>query len=114
VVSGVMAEVNGDVGARATCRLFVDGVQIAAIPGAWVDANSSVTCQFQTSFSSTGTKQLAMRVTDVVPADYDPSNNDVTRSIAVVADQQFNFMQAWAWDSQYRSKYHSDSTFTPY
>src|SRR5258708_5157641 len=71
VVSGVMSEGNGEVGARGTCRLLVDRIEIASIPGAWVDAGSAVTCRFQTSFATTGTKQLTLRITDVSPGDFD-------------------------------------------
>ena len=82
-IRGVVSELNGDVGARATCRLFADGVEIGAIPGAWVDAGTAVTCEFRTSFPSIGTKNLTLRVTDVEPADYDASNNEASLSIEV-------------------------------
>src|SRR5258706_9892368 len=112
VVSGIVSEVNGDVGARATCRLLVDGVEVAAMPGAWVDAASAVTCRFDTSFAGVGTKQLTLRVTDVEPADFDPANNEVSRSIEVVAPQPFSsmFVDAFRGESSYRT--HFDRTFT--
>jgi hypothetical protein len=112
VVHGFMAELNGDLGARATCRLLVDGTEIDSIPGAWVDAASAVTCEFRTAFSTVGTKRLTLRVTDVTPGDYDPANNEVSRSIEVVAPQPFSHMAAFIdemeWD--YRMRY--VSTFT--
>jgi hypothetical protein len=112
MVYGFMAEKNGDLGARATCRLLVDGTEIDSIPGAWVDAASAVTCQFRTAFSTAGTKRLTLRVTDVAPGDYDLANNEVTRAIEVVAPQPFSHMEAFIdeqdWD--YRMRY--VSTFT--
>jgi hypothetical protein len=88
-------------------------VQVAAIPGAWVDADSSVTCQFQTSISSAGTKQVTMRVTDIVPGDYDPSNNEVTRSIEVIADQRFSSLRVSAEELHDQYVYRENTTWTP-
>src|SRR5258708_34871363 len=82
VVSGVMSEGNGEVGARGTCRLLVDGIEIASIPGAWVDAGSAVTCPVQTSFATTRTKHLTLRITDVSPGGFDSPNNQASRWLA--------------------------------
>lgn len=84
-IRGVVSEINGDVGARATCRLFADGIEIGAIPGAWVDVSSAVTCEFRTSFASLGSKNLTLRVSDVEPADYDASNNEASLAIEVAS-----------------------------
>src|SRR5258706_7648132 len=112
VVSGIVSEVNGDVGARATCRLLVDGIEVAAMPGAWVDAASAVTCRFDTSFASVGTKQLTLRVTDVEPADFDPANNETSRSIEVVAPQPLSYMFVDAYKVEWSYRRHFDQTFT--
>ena len=95
-VRGVVSELNGDVGARATCRLFADGTEIGAIPGAWVDASSAVTCEFRTSFASLGSKNLTLRVTDVEPADYDASNNEASLAIEVAnANVDYFVVDVW-------------------
>ena len=94
VVGAVMAEKNGEVGARATCRLLVDGAEVASSPGAWVDAASAVTCRFLTSFATTGTKRLTVRITDVSPGDFDPANNETTQLIEVVAPEPFDYLYA--------------------
>ena len=115
VVHGFMAEMNGDLGARATCRLLVDGTEIDSIPGAWVDAASAVSCQFRTFFSTIGTKRLTLRVTDVTPADYDSSNNEATRSIDVVAPrdlQPFFHMEAFIDEQNSADRMRADYTFT--
>ena len=100
VVGAVMTEHNGEVGARATCRLLVDGAEVASIPGAWVDAASAVTCRFTTSFATVGTKRLTVRITDVSPGDFDPTNNEAVQLIDVVAPTPL--------DSMYVSVYQFD------
>ncbi|HSW84699.1 MAG TPA: hypothetical protein VLH12_14545 [Usitatibacter sp.] len=94
VVGAVMTEKNGDVGARATCRLLVDDAEVASIPGAWVDAASAVTCRFTTSFATVGTKRLTVRITDVSPRDFDTANNEAIQLIDVVPPQPLDYMYA--------------------
>jgi hypothetical protein len=114
VVTGTMGEANGDVGARATCRLLVDGVEVGAIANAWVDAASNVICQFNTSFATAGAKALTFRVTDVNPGDYDGGNNDVGATVTVVEPvigQPYRYMQAWAQDGTWQHRHHEDRQF---
>lgn len=112
-IDGAVAEVNGDVGATTTCRLFADGAEVARIAGIWVDAGSSVACHFQTAFSSPGTKQLALRVTDVVPADYDAADDQTTASITIVDDAQpFAMMGAFSWDYRVDHTQHDTANIT--
>ena len=114
VVTGAMGEVNGDVGAHATCRLLVDGVEVGAIANAWVDAASNVICQFNTSFATAGSKTLTFRVSDVNPGDYDGANNDVGASVSVVepvVGQPYRYMQAWAQDGFSQQRYREDRQF---
>lgn len=77
-------EMNGDVGAHADCVLSVDGQQVAQALGIWVDAGSTVSCTFQTSFASTGTKHVSVAVSNVVPGDWDTSNNTAQTTIEIV------------------------------
>jgi hypothetical protein len=77
-------EMNGDVGAHADCVLSVDGRQVAQALGIWVDAASTVSCTFQTSFATTGTKHVSVAVSNVVPADWDTSNNTAQTTIEIV------------------------------
>jgi len=123
VVGAVMTEHNGDVGARATCRLLVDGSEVASIPGAWVDAASAVTCRFTTSFPTLGTKRLTVRITDVSPADFDPSNNEAIQLIDVVPPTPLDYMygsvyqfdgyeKAWQQTTNYRYDGSIDSQWT--
>lgn len=112
LIMGVMGEVNADVGARATCRLLADSVEIGSTVGAWVDAGSTVTCQFQTTFTSVGTKQLTFEVSGVAPADYDTSNNQVSASINITNPQTFRYMAAFAWEWNYEHRFNHQRTFT--
>jgi hypothetical protein len=114
VVTGAMGEVNGDVGAHATCRLLVDGVEVGAIANAWVDAASNVICQFNTSFATAGSKTLTFRVTNVNPGDYDAGNNDVAATVNVVepvTGQPFRYLQVWADDGYMDQRYREDRQF---
>lgn len=79
-----VTEGNGDVGARADCVLFVDGVESDRANGIWVDAGDAVTCAFAHTFSTAGTRQLRVEVTDVEPADFDPTNNAANATLRVV------------------------------
>ena len=112
-VSGTVTEENGEVGARATCRLLVDGAEVAAIPGVWIDAASAITCKFRTSFATAGTKRLTLRVTDVSPGDYDLANNEATRSIEVVPTLHF-YLYGHAKDTQGSIRTHEDTTITTF
>lgn len=83
-ISAVVTERNGDVGARGDCVLSVDGGEIDRAPGIWVDAGGTVSCVFRESFSTLGSKQLAVRMTGVNPGDFDVSNNAASASINIV------------------------------
>jgi hypothetical protein len=99
-VVAFIGELNGDLGARATCILEVDGQQVDRAPGLWVDAGREVACGFLYRFAETGTRNITVRVTDVVPGDYSLANNarsstiSITEPIPVPTDNDF------AWDGR--------------
>jgi hypothetical protein len=105
-IVGSVSELNGDVGARFDCRLYSDGMKIGEILGAWVDAGSSVNCQFQVSFAQAGAKRLTMTVSGAMPADDDAANNDIAALIDVRAPFAFMeaFLQGWEWDDGTRKR----------
>lgn len=118
-VTTTMSEINGDVGARATCELLADGVSVGSVPGAWVDAGSAVSCTFMTAFPTPGTRTLTLRVSGVTPGDYDLSNNVASTTVEVVdASQPFNYYQVWAqeyqgsWDNRWDRVIHWSSGAT--
>jgi hypothetical protein len=90
-------ESNGEVGARASCVLYVNGVAVDRANGIWVDAGDQVACAMTHTFSATGTHSLELRVDNVRPGDYDDSNNRATASIRVVAPSEFTAYSVQAW-----------------
>jgi len=83
-IDALVRETNGDLGARANCVLKIDGVIADHADGIWVDAGDAVTCEFRQPFNSLGTKQISVELTDVVPGDYDDSNNSKTATIDII------------------------------
>lgn len=81
--SATIAERMGDVGAHADCVLLVDGQQVDAANGIWVDAASVVTCRWSYTFSTSGMHTVGARVQNAVPGDYDPSNNELSGQIQI-------------------------------
>ncbi|MBI3204843.1 MAG: hypothetical protein HYZ29_25125 [Myxococcales bacterium] len=102
-IAATVLETNGDVGARANCVLFVDGAEIDRADGIYVDGGSAVSCAFTPSFSAVGTHALEVRVTDVVPADWDTTNNSVTGSIQIASNDVPFYWSASAASYQYSS-----------
>jgi hypothetical protein len=87
-VNATIIEKNGDVGARATCVLSVDGASVLdQAAGIWVDAGQSVSCAFQTTFTVVGVHQLQVYVTGVSPTDWDMTNNSASSSIEIVSPE---------------------------
>ncbi|HEX2201928.1 MAG TPA: hypothetical protein VHG91_01455 [Longimicrobium sp.] len=101
-ILGVVAERNGDVGARANCLLYVDGTLADQAIGIWVDAGDAVTCAFSHTFNTPGVHTVEVRADSVHPGDYDRSNNADTATIDVVARPQsfvYDAMAQEAFDS---------------
>jgi hypothetical protein len=80
----VVTELNEDVGARANCVLSVDGQPVDQAVAIWVDAGQSVSCMFAYTFSATGTHAVSVALVNVVPGDFDPSNNTAQTTIQIV------------------------------
>ena len=83
-IAALVREKNGDLGARANCVLKIDGAVADHADGIWVDAGDAVTCEFRQTFTTLGTKQIEVSVTNVAPADYDTTNNSKTATIEIV------------------------------
>jgi hypothetical protein len=62
VITGVVSEVNGDVGTRANCELWVNGRLVDEADGIWVNAGEAVTCAFTYTFPTTGPQNVEVRV----------------------------------------------------
>jgi hypothetical protein len=96
VFNAFIMERNGDVGARISCVLYIDGTEADRSDGLWVDAGGVVNCAMAHSFNSVGTHSLEVRVENVRPGDYDDSNNKATASIQIVQPRDF---QAFSLDA---------------
>lgn len=82
-ITGIVRELNGDVGARADCVLYVDGSEVARAPGIWVDASGTVSCAFLPTFDAPGAHALTFAVESVDPGDWDTGNNTATATIDI-------------------------------
>ena len=82
-ISVAVRELMGDMGANANLVLYADGVEVDRANGVWVDAGGTVSCVFTHTFTSTGTKQLRVKVEGVAPGDFDDSNNIVNGSVQI-------------------------------
>jgi hypothetical protein len=97
-VTAMVREANGDVGARASCVLFVDGVEVDRANNIWVDAGDTVTCQLSYLFPAAGTSQVSVAVTGVSPADYDGGNQS-SNPVAVTVYSSITELQPWTADA---------------
>ena len=87
-VVATVSEKNGDVGARATCVLSVDGATVLdQADGIWVDAGHTVSCAFQTTFSALGQHTISVYTTGISPSDWDGSNNSASTSIEILSPE---------------------------
>ena len=91
-------ELNGDVGARTTCVLEIDGLAVDQAMSLWVDAGRRVGCAFVHRFAELGTHSITVRVTDIVPGDYDVTNNVRSSSVVVVDPRPPLPDNAFQWD----------------
>jgi len=111
-ITAVVRELNQDVGARASCRLFVDGVEVDRAAGLWVDAGGQVSCAFTHTFATAGAKSVEVRATDVAPLDYDLENNSAPASIRIFTEQLFDLytVDSISIETTYGSHYQDWST----
>lgn len=80
-----VTELNGEVGARANCTLFVNDNAVDQATGIWVDAGGAVSCQFSYSFENTGTYTVAVKALNVNPGDWDLANNAASTTVTILA-----------------------------
>lgn len=101
-VAALIRELNGDSGARASCVLSANGVDVDRADHIWVDAGGSVSCFFAPSFTTVGEQAFTVRVDDVRPGDDDPSNDSASGSMQLYASAgQFTAWSASANESVY-------------
>jgi hypothetical protein len=79
----VVSELNGNIGGRTDCVLYVNDVEADRAAGVWVDSGDSVSCAFSPSFTTLGTNRLTVRAEAVDPGDWDMANNVFEKEIVV-------------------------------
>jgi hypothetical protein len=73
-IVAVVSELNGDVGAYATCLLRVDGAVVDMARSIWVDAGDAVSCAFTHGLRA-GPHDVQAEVVTAMPLDWDDANN---------------------------------------
>jgi hypothetical protein len=95
-VMATITEINGDTGARATCKLYVDGTRVDEAQNIWVDAGDTVNCAFSTTLTA-GTHTLRVTASSVVPSDWDKANNAAETQITAKAPDTNPSPDTWTW-----------------
>ena len=111
-LQGYILERNGDVGARADCVLYVDGVAADRASGIWIDAGGLVACAMTHVFTEARTYSLELRVESVRPRDFDGDNNSASAAITAVAPSGFSTYSFQAWAVTDSAWWHNVSTLT--
>lgn len=104
-ISATVAELMGDTGAHGDCLLQVDGKQVDAASGIWIDAGSVVTCRFTHTFSNSGMHDVLVLFQNRAPADYDVSNNKLGGQIQIQNPASMSYVA-----TAYESTNFTDST----
>jgi hypothetical protein len=101
-----VTELNGDVGARADCVLYVNGNATDRATRVWLDAGDVVGCFFTHRFESLGVHAVNVQLENVTPGDWDRGNNQASAAIEVLppyasTDTIRMFGDASVWHSRY-------------
>ena len=119
-ISATISELNADLGATTSCVLYVDGELVDFANNVWIDAGDMVTCQFETTFETSGQKNIIVKAENVSPGDYDNSNNDAYFSLNVIEPtiggaNQFMWTSALFMSSDnYNERRRADGSFDIY
>jgi hypothetical protein len=95
-VMATISEINGDTGARAACKLYVDGTRVDEAQNIWVDAGDTVNCAFSTTLTA-GTHTLRATASTVVPSDWDKANNVAETQITAKISDPNPSPDSWSW-----------------
>lgn len=111
VIDATLRELNGDLGARASCVLRVDGAGVDSAEGIWIDASGSVSCSFLHTFDTAGTAAVEVALTNVNPGDYDAANNVLRRTVDVIETLSMGRWSATAEEAETESHSILDSSW---
>lgn len=87
----VVSETNGEVGARADCVLYVNGIEADRARGIWVDAGDAVSCLLTHTFATVGAATVRVEAAGVNPGDFDPTNNAAEATVQVGGNSDFDY-----------------------
>jgi len=112
-ISANIVELNGDASATTTCVLAIDGNNVDQANNVYVDAGGSVSCAFEYTFSTTGSHTVQVTAANVVPADWDNSNNSISGVITItnIGTAQYAFASFTGSDISFSNSY-SDEIWT--
>ena len=79
----VLSELNGNIGARTDCVLYVNDVEADRAAAVWVDSGDSVSCALSPTFTTLGNARLKVRAESVDPGDWDMANNVYEKDVLV-------------------------------
>ena len=108
-VMATITEINGDTGARAACKLYVDDTRVDEAQNIWVDAGDTVNCAFSTTLTA-GTHTLRATASSVVPSDWDKANNEASTEITVNAPTPNPSADKWSWSIYQETTYKQYTT----
>jgi len=111
VVASV-SERNGDVGARASCMLSIDGQLADQARGIWIDAGQTVSCAFQAKIATVGSHKVNVYVTGISPADWNSKDNSASTSVEVLSPETALGYSASFSASDASSYYHQKNSST--
>ncbi len=103
-ITAALSELNGDLGASTSCVLYVDGEETDRANDVWVDAGDIVGCQFTTSFTEVGEKNIVIAAEDVIPGDYDTSNNSAYTTINVTEPSTGFGTNSFNWSANFNGR----------
>lgn len=98
-ISANIAEMNADAGATTTCVLAIDGNNADQVRNVYVDAAGSVSCAFVYTFDTVGSHTIQVSAIDVVPADWDTSNNSNSGTIDITSPVTAEHSSAYFQDN---------------
>jgi hypothetical protein len=107
-IAALVRELNGDVGARASCVLSANGIDVDRADNIWIDAGGSVNCLFAPNFTAVGEQAYTVRLDNVRPGDDNPLNNAASSSIELY-DSATGFT---SWSASIFEDEHTTHTLT--
>lgn len=102
--SAVFRELNGDLSARSSCVFYLDGQEVARTDNLFVAEGDAVDCLMNGPLTEVGTHTLTVSIENVVPGDYDVSNN--TRAVTVEVVDPIHQLEGSASASEDHYRYY--------